>query len=185
MYKPNKTSWRVLTGVVLFLALVWASMNIWTAPAGMIWHACHGNFTSFEGRKIHVPWDMMVLRSSDQAISLLREPPKYPILASRSGIIQIMRTRAPATDMSKYYDRIAGANEVAPNGYRLQGLRQLSAPKGTVYCWEIARLDASHLSISCWFDQDTLSASYEGSRVYSQEFYNAVESVSGASSQAK
>jgi hypothetical protein len=48
----------------------------------------------------------------------------------------------------------------------------------------MARLDSSELSISCWFDKDTLGAALEGSPVYSQEFYKAVETVSGAYSPA-
>jgi hypothetical protein len=170
--------------VILFAALVWACMNVWTAPMGVIWHTFHGGSASFEGHKIHVPWDMIVLQQDDQSITIIREAPKYPILRSPRGVIQIARNRAPATDMSQYYDRIARTNELPPKGYTFQGLHQLSAPKGTVYCWEMARLDSSELSISCWFDKDTLGAALEGSPVYSQEFYKAVETVSGAYSPA-
>src|ERR1700735_1241730 len=133
--KFSKVSRRLLAGAFLFLSLVWVCLNVWTAPIGMIWHIFHGNFTSFEGRKIHVPWDMWVLRSPE-SITVLREAPKYPILRSPASIILIQRTEGAATDMSKYYDRISHANELPPNGYRLRGLRQLSASKGTVYCWE-------------------------------------------------
>jgi hypothetical protein len=172
----------VLAGVVLLAALVWISLNVWTASFGLVWHLFHGNFTSFEGHGIHVPWDMLVLRSADPSLTMVRETPKYPILRSPGGIILIERRSGPANDMSKYYDRIARANEQPQNGYQLQGLHKMSSAKGTVYCWEMDRLDASSLSISCWFDKDTLSASYDGSPVYRNEFFKAIEAAAGASS---
>jgi hypothetical protein len=172
----------VLAGTLLFAALVWVSLNVWTASLGVVWHVFHGNFTSFEGHRIHVPWDMLVLRSADPSLTMVREAPTYPILRSPGGIVLIERRSGPANDMSKYYDRIARANEQPRNGYRFQGIRQLSSAKGTVYCWEMDRLDASQLSISCWFDKDTLGATYDGSPVYRNEFYKAIETVAGASS---
>jgi hypothetical protein len=87
--------------------------------------------------------------------------------------------------MSKDYNRIASASERARNGYQFQGIHQLTTAKGYGYCWELVRVDSSSLSISCWFDKDTLAASYDGSPAFRQEFYNAIEVASDASSKAK
>ncbi len=150
MYKPldkfGRTSGRLLAGVLLFGALVWVSLNVWTASVGLVWHLFHGNFTSFDGHRIHVPWDMWIHRSADQTLTIVREAPKYPILRSPAGIILIQRIPGRATDMSKDYDRIARDSERARNGYQFQGVHQLATAKGHGYCWELVRLDSSYLS---------------------------------------
>jgi len=163
----------------LSVALLY-SMTFWTAPLGIAWHLFHGTYTTFEGHRIRVPWDMWALHLDAGGLVIVRKVPKYPLLRSPAGIIGIGRGRGPATDMSKYYDRIARVNEHVPSGYRLQGRRQMSAARGTVYCWELASVDSSYLSIDCWFDKDTLGATYQGSSVYRDKFYAMVASVSGA-----
>jgi hypothetical protein len=171
-----------LAAALLFGVLVWVSSNAWTAPAGLVWHLFHGTSVSFEGHKIGVPWDMLVPLSGDRALMMTREVPSHPIpmLHSPAATILIQRDAGRPTDMSRNYDKIARANEQPPDGYRFQGLRQLSAAKGTIYCWELARLDASYISISCWFDKDTLAASYGGSPAYRERFYRVLAIVSGA-----
>jgi hypothetical protein len=173
----------LLAAALLFGALVWISLNVWTAPAGLVWHLFHGTSVSFEGRKIAVPWDMLVPLSGDRALMMIREAPSHPIsmLHSPAAVILIQRDAGRPTDMSKDYATIARVNEQPPNGYRFNGLRQLSASKGTIYCWELARLDAPYLSISCWFDKDTLAASFGGSPVYREHFYKVLAAVSAAS----
>ena len=81
--------------------------------------------------------------------------------------------------MSKNYERIASANEQPRDGFRLQALRKLAGTKGTVYCWEVANSDSPALSISCWFDNDTLAASFSGSAVYQERFYSIVRTIAG------
>lgn len=170
----------LLAAALLFGALVWASSNVWTASAGLVWHLFHGTYVSFEGHKIRVPWDMLVPLSGDRALMIIREAPKYSLLHSPSATILIQRGARQPADMSKDYDRIARTNEQPPDGYRFQGVRQVSSPKGTIYCWELARLDAPYLSISCWFDKDTLAASFGGSPVYRERFYRVLAAVSAA-----
>lgn len=170
----------LLAAALLFGVLVWASSNVWTAPAGVVWHLFHGSSVSFEGHQIGVPWDMLVPLSGDRALMIIREAPKYPLLHSPAATILIARGAGQPTDMSRNYDKIARANGQPPNGYRFQGVRQVSAAKGTIYCWELASLDASSLSISCWFDKDTLAASYGGSPAYRERFYRVLAAVSGA-----
>jgi hypothetical protein len=176
----------LLAAALLFGALVWISLNVWTASAGLVWHLFHGTSVSFEGHKIGVPWDMLVPLSGDRALMIIREAPSHPIpmLHSPAATILIQRDAAQPTDMSRYYDRIARANEQPPNGYRFEGLRKLSAAKGTIYCWELAQLDASYISISCWFDKDTLAASFGGSPAYRERFYRVLAAVSGAPAQS-
>jgi hypothetical protein len=82
--------------------------------------------------------------------------------------------------MTKDYDRIARTNEQVPSRYRLLGVHQETAANGNGYCWELIRLDSSSLSVSCWFDKDTLAASYAGSPVYRDDFYRVLASVSKA-----
>jgi hypothetical protein len=172
----------LLAAALLFGALVWISLNVWTAPAGLVWHLFHGTSVSFEGHRIGVPWDMLVPLSGDRALMMIREAPNHPIpmLHSPAGTILIQRGAGRPIDVSKDYKIIARVNEQPPDGYRFQGVRQLSSAKGTIYCWELARLDASYLSISCWFDKDTLTASYGGSPAYRERFYQVLAAVSGA-----
>jgi hypothetical protein len=175
---------RLVTGVLLVGAFVWFSLNVWTAPVGLVWHSFHGNFTSFEGHRVPIPWDIWVGRSAKGSLMVTREASKYPILRSPAGTILIERGTGRAADMSKDYDRVARTNDPPPNGYRLQDIRQVLAAKGIGYCWEIVRVDSSYLSISCWFDKDTLAASYGGSPAYREKFYSVLATVSGAPSQS-
>jgi len=162
---------------------VWLSLNVWTAPVGLIWHSIHGRSIIFDGHTVDVPWDMWVENSSAQSLMIIREAPKYPLQQLPAGTIIIQRGSGRAADMSKDYDRIVRADETPPKGYRLQGTRRLFSEKGTAYCWELARTDASHISISCWFDKDTLVAWYEGSPLYRDRFYRVLAAATGASEQ--
>jgi len=49
-----------------------------------------------------------------------------------------------------------------------------------VFCWELTKTDLSSMTVSCLFDNDTLSASYDGSPKYLAGFYKAVAVVAGA-----
>jgi hypothetical protein len=176
---PRKNLFLLLAAFVL-LGMVWLSLNVWTAPVGLLWHLFHGSFTSFEKRKIHVPWDMWRENSGDGALTLIRWKPAYRILTSPSGVITVLRSRL-TIDMSKNYDKIADMNEHPPSGYKFRGLHQFTAAKGTAYCWESVALDSSRV-ISCWFDKDTMLADFYGSPVYRDEFYKAIATLSGESS---
>ena len=77
--KLSKTSGRLLAGVLSLGVLIWGSLNVWTAPAGVLWHLFHGDVASFNGIKFHVPWDMWIHRSSDQSLMIVRESPRFPI----------------------------------------------------------------------------------------------------------
>jgi hypothetical protein len=171
-----------LGGAIVLLVLLWVFLYVWTAPVGLIWHVFHGNFTTFEQHEIRVPWDMWRVSSSGTHLTLLREASKYRIINSPSGVIIVSRRPGPATDMSKEYDRIAQAIEHPPSGYKFEGLHQLTAAKGPVYCWESVTLDSTEISISCWFDKDTLAASFGGTAGYRDEFYKVIAAVSGESS---
>jgi hypothetical protein len=185
MYQPSqkasKTARLLLITTLVLLTVCWVFLDVWTAGLGLGWHAIHGGSTSFEGHKIHVPWDMVVLGNADnKGPTMLRESARYPIFRFPSGVMMI--SRGPQlTDMSKFYDKIAQAESTPTLGYGFRGLLQISAPKGQVYCWELARPNSSDLHISCWFDKDSLIASFIGDSRYRQEFYNAVQIVSGAS----
>jgi hypothetical protein len=164
----NSTSkiWILIAGVALSFAMsVWILFNVWTAPAGLFWHLFHGKFASFDGRRIHVPWDMWVSSSGVHSLSIIRDAPLHPFLHSPSGILLFVRRQGPATDMSKNYDRIATAYR-SRAGYLFQGVQELEGRNGIVFCWELTTADSSSSSISCLFDEDTLSANFEGSAVY-------------------
>jgi hypothetical protein len=165
---------------VLFLLVVleWAVSSIWTAQAGLLWHLFHGNYAWFNGNKVQVPWDMWVQRPADDTLMIVREAPKYPILRSPAGTIIIGRFPGPAVDMSKDYRRFASANERARDGYQLRGVNKIKTEKGLGYCWELVRTDVSNVSISCQFDNDTLTAGFEGSLAYRTRFYDAIETAS-------
>ena len=169
-----------MAGVLVIAVLVWVSLDVWTAPVGMVWHLFHGRFTSFEGHKILVPWDMWAEHNSVGAIDIIRTQPDYPIARSRTGVIMIQRVPV-RTDMTKVYDRVSQINGTAVAGYKYLGLQRLQAPRGAVYCWEQARLDSGDLYVECWFDNDTLAATYAGSPTYREDFYDSIKAVSGAS----
>lgn len=178
----------LLAVALIFVALAWISFDVWTAPIGLVWHLFHGNSISFDGRKVHVPWDMWAPQLSnlggDQSVMLIRETPSYTLVRQPYGLILIERSAGPATDLSKSYDRIARANEQT-KGFRLLDLRRLSGAKGNVYCWESTMLNATYLNISCYFDKDTLGATYAGSPEYSERFYGMLTTIGAISSQAK
>jgi hypothetical protein len=182
--KIGRGSRLLLAGVLLMGVLVWISLSVWTVPVALVWHLFHGNLTSFDGHDIHVPWDMWIYRSAGQTLMITREAPRYSILRSPAGTMLIERSPGRATDMLKDYDRIARTNEQPPTGYRLDRIRQVPTAKGTGYCWELARIDSPYLSISCWFDKDTLAASYGGSPIYRDEFYKVLAAISNPPSQS-
>jgi hypothetical protein len=169
----------LLGTAVSFGALAWVCLNIWTVPAGMFWHLFHGKSASFEGHLLHVPWDMWASNTSAHDLSIIRAAPQYSLLHSPSGILLFVRWQGPPTDISKNYERIAAANG-SRMGYRFQGLQKLEGQKGSVFCWELAKTDLSSMTVSCLFDNDTLSASYDGSPKYLAGFYKAVAVVAGA-----
>jgi hypothetical protein len=82
--------------------------------------------------------------------------------------------------MSKNYDKIAQANEQTTHGLQPRGVRKIAAAKGTVYCWESANSALSEFVIFCWFDKDTLAASYAGTSNYRDEFYETVSQLADA-----
>jgi hypothetical protein len=174
----------LLAVALIFAALVWISFDVWTAPIGLAWHIFHGDSVSFDGRKVRVPWDMRAFQPDDRSVMLIREEPRYAFLRQPYGAILVVRHAGPATDLSKNYDRIAHANEQT-KGYRFLDLRRLPGVKGTVSCWESAKLDAPYTSISCYFDKDTLGAAYGGSPEYSDRFYRMLTTIGAISPQAK
>jgi hypothetical protein len=168
-----------VVGLLVIVALVWITLDVWTAPLGFVSHVLRGTYASFEGQAVRVPWDMWVQLSDNDTLMIVRRAPTYPLLNSPWGTIMIQRGTGQPTNMARDFDKIARASEEL-NGYQFQDLHQLSAPKGTVYCWESLKNDSPTLSISCWFDNDTLAASYAGSPDYRSRFYNVIAVVTGA-----
>jgi hypothetical protein len=166
-------------GIIVLALSLWLMPTVWTAGHGLAWHALHGNFARFEDHQIQIPWDMWVVSSGNEALTILRQAPKYSVLHSPYGILVITRGSDPPTDMSKNYDRIAQSNEQTARGLHSLGVRKIFAAKGTGYCWESANSDLSIYSISCWFDKDTLAGSYEGAAAYREEFYKVISLISG------
>ena len=166
-------------GVIVVVTLMYVSTNVWTAPIGLVWHLFHGNAVSFSGYKIYVPGDRWAHTSGRDGVTILRQAPNYNIFHSPSGILLFTRGSGPATDMSRNYDKIAQANEQTTLELHPMGTRKLAGTKGTVYCWESANGDVSNLVISCWFDKDTLAASYTGTPNYRDDFYRAVSVLAG------
>lgn len=184
MQKNLNKSWKragaFLAVVLLFGALEWVSLNVWTAPIGMVWHLFHGSFTPFDGHKIHVPWDMWVSNSADHSVVIIRPASKHPVLRSPAGVMLIDRSRRPVTDLSKNYERFARTLEHPLDGHQFLGVHRLSTPTGYGYCWEQSKFDFSELYITCVFEKDTLGGSYVGSSAYRKDFYAAIEAASGA-----
>jgi hypothetical protein len=167
-------------GMILLALCLWFVPTVWTAGHGLAWHTLHGRFARFEDHQIQIPWDMWVVSSGNETLTILRQAPKYSVLHPPYGILLITRGSGPPTDMAKNYDRIAQSNEQTRGGLHSLGVRKILAGKGTGYCWESANSDLSNLYISCWFDKDTLAASYEGTTAYREEFYKVVSLISGA-----
>ena len=103
---------------------------------------------------------------------------------SPSGILLFVRGQGAPTDFSKNYEKLAAANG-SQKGYRFQDLQKLEGQKGSVFCWELTKADSSSITISCRFDHDTLSASYDGSPMYRAGFYEAVAVIAGARSEQR
>jgi hypothetical protein len=139
---------------------------------------------SFEGHPIHVPWDMWVSSSNTNALTIIRQAPQYSWTHSPSGILLFVRDQGAPTSFSKNYERIAATNG-SQKGYRFQDLQKLEGQKGSVFCWELSKADSSSITISCHFDHDTLSASYDGSPMYRAGFYEAVAVIAGARSEQR
>ena len=177
--RVDRKSWRLLAGMIVVAILIYVSTNIWTAPMGWAWHLFRGNSVSFSGYRINVPRDMWARRSGSESVTILRQAPKYNLSHALSGTLVFTRSPGPATDMSRNYDKIAQANEQLTLGLHPKGIRKIAGAKGTVYCWESANSDVSELYISCWFDKDTLAASYAGTPNYRDDFYRAVSVLAG------
>ncbi len=172
--------------ILALIAFGLFSLFMWTAGLAVGWHLIRGNFISFEGQKIRVPWDMFALHSEDQrAISMVRWAAPIPILRSPAGMIFISRRPVVVIEDQKYLDRLAIAFAESPKGYRLKAVRKLTVRKGTATCWEHLSVDSSSMSINCLFDTDTISASFEGSPSYRDPFYRALGLVLGATSPAQ
>lgn len=178
--KTNKNSWRLLAGLIVVATVVYVSTKVWTTPIGWGWHLFHGNFISFSGCRIYVPADMWARSSGNESVTILRQAPTYDRFRFPSGILLFTRAAGPATDMSTNYDKIAQANEQSTVELQPLGIRKIAGVKGIVYCWESANRDVSNLVISCWFDKDTLAASYAGTPNYRDDFYRAVFLLAGA-----
>lgn len=160
--------------VVLTLgSLVWISLNLWTAPIGLLWHISHGRFASFGDRRIAIPWDMWVDRGN-HGIVIVREAAKHRLLNSPWGTIVLTQGTGKPTSLPADYDRIARSEEQLPEGFRLQVVREVRARKRRGYCWESSRVGTSELMISCHFQNDTFSAALRGSSSYSHAFYEAI-----------
>jgi hypothetical protein len=154
-------------------SLIWISLNVWTAPAGILWHVLHGRFITFGGQKIAVPWDMWVNRSN-QSCLIIREAAKYRLLNSPWCTIVLARGAGQPTNMVTDYSRIAHSEEQLPEGFRLRLVREVRSGKRKGYCWESSRVDTPELVISCHFDNDTFSAAFSGNSKYSNAFYEAI-----------
>lgn len=179
---------QVLLGVMLLLsALGLFSLHVWTAPLGWAWHLFHGRYTTFEGRKVRVPWDMLVHRSGDGALMIKRSGTKYAFFKSPAGAILISRTHGHKPDLSKEYDirtnLIAGVK--ASSGFRLREVRKISADKGFEYCWEFMQSDFRTLDIDCVFNQNSLSVIFLGSPEYRERFYSVLADLSYEPSELK
>lgn len=142
---------------------------------GIGWHALHGSSFEFEGHRITVPWEMAVFPSRT-GFAIVRQMPKYAILKPPYGSVLVTRGLGPPTDMSKNYQRILQAVQ-PPKGYHLLDLRKFPGVKGTISCWEDADATASDLYIECWFDKDTLMATYSGTNTYRDMFYRIVSQL--------
>jgi hypothetical protein len=178
--RVSRTSIRLMIGFVVCCSVAWICAFAWTAPAGIAWHALHGNYASFAQRKVPVPWDMWVSDLDEENLTITRQTANDPVFHSPSGIMFISRSKTgPVIDMAKDYNRLAHSNEQAPEGFRYEGMREFTATNGKGYCWESDSIDFLYVSISCWFDQDTLDAAFVGSTVYRDKFYRIVSAISG------
>ena len=147
-----------------------------------MWHLFHGRFTSFEERKIRVPWDCWVFRPENGGIVIERPAPQYSLLHSPGG--QIVISRSPAgigLDLSNGYNRIVNhlISSQESIGYKFQSVHRTSLGDKAGYCWEFLRSDSRVLSIFCWFDKDTLGVSFSGSPAYREKFYFVVAELTG------
>jgi hypothetical protein len=170
--------------VLAFSVVVWISLDVWTAPAGILWHLFHGRSTIFAGEKIVVPWDMWVDGSS-QSIAITREAAKYGLLNSPWGTIVLARGEGQRTNMVTDYGRIARSEEQLPKGFRLRLVREVRLEKRKGYCWESSRVDTPELMISCHFDNETFSAAFRGNSKYSNVFYEAISTDLSSGKDAK
>jgi hypothetical protein len=165
-----------LTLVLAFGSLVWITLNVWTAPTGILWHVFHGRATAFGSQKIVVPWDMWVDRPN-QSLMIIREPAKYRLVNSPWGTIVLVRGRGQPTSPTSNYSRIARSEEQLPEGFRLQLVREVRSGKQRGLCWESSRIGTPEPMISCHFDNDTLSATFNGTSKYSDAFYSAISAA--------
>ncbi|MGA9882643.1 MAG: hypothetical protein WBQ34_02870 [Candidatus Acidiferrales bacterium] len=164
------------TLLAIIVALcAWFVPEFWTAWMGIGWHILHGSSFEFEGHRIEVPWDMAV-SSGRTDFAIVRQMPKYAIFKPPSGIMMVTRRPGPPTDLAKNYQRISQAVQPSP-GYHLLDLRKFAGVKGTIFCWEDADATASDLDIECWFDKDTLMATYRGTEAYRGTFYKVVSQL--------
>jgi hypothetical protein len=177
----SRTSAVLMAGLFVCCFLAWFFAEVWNAPEGIVWHVMHGNYASFQGREVAIPWDMWVNDSGRDQLTITRQAPNNPMLHSPSGIMLISRNSTVAPlDMTKDYEYLNRFSRRPLAGFRFEGTHEIAALKGKGYCWEAVSLDSAYVSISCWFDKDTLGASYVGSAAYRANFYRAVGTVSDA-----
>jgi len=171
---------QLAAGAAVLAGLILGGLQVWTTPFGLLWHLLHGSSILYDGRRIHVPYDMWVHRFPNGDFVMMHQTARYAVLGARSGVVMFGRTQGPVMDVSKYYDRIAEARERPRAGYKFVGVRQIPGAKGIVYCWESDSLDSREITVDCTFDKDTLFARFAGSRAYRDDVYNAVQAVAGA-----
>jgi hypothetical protein len=156
---------RFLFFVLTLLACSWLAIHCWTAPVGFLWHAVHGRFVSFDGSKLPVPADMWVRRSENGALTLIRERPQYPLLASRSGIL-LLQYLPPATpDLSTNYGQISHTYVSSRVGLKTD-VRRVSGTQRNGYCWEVSGVGAASLEISCRFENSLVPIEFVGTTEY-------------------
>ena len=181
--RRRRISQFVGAGVLSLGAFTLVTFYVWTAPLGWMWHLLNGRFTTFEGQKIHVPWDFWVNRLDSGDIVITRPTAEYSLLHSPAGNMFIRRPRhGVQLDLSKDYDRVASrlVSSQESDGYELRTVRKLFIRNELGYCWEFMRSDSRALSVFCWFDKDTLAVEFVGSPEYREKFYSVLGDLSDA-----
>src|SRR5262249_34065820 len=151
--------------------------DVWTPGFALLWHLEYRGAAAFDGHDVRVPWDMWAYHPDEMSLAIIREAPKVSFVHFPSALMVISRGRGRPTDMARDYDEIARANQRVPAGYRQNGTRQFPTAKGSGYCWELMQDDGKAISVSCWFDKETLGASYGGSPVYREAFYKVLAAI--------
>jgi hypothetical protein len=178
--RMSRVSLLMVAAFVVCCAAAWFCAVAWTAPVALEWHALHGNYATFEGQRVRVPWDMWADSSRDEELTLTRQMAAEPLMSAPSGTIFISRnpTVLPIV-MADQYGHLKQENEQPPVGYRFEGQHQFEGAHGVGYCWEMDSFVGAYVSIACAFGGDTLDASFVGSLAYRERFYAIVAQVAG------